>query len=193
MIRATIMARISLARRSGPLGNTLSSPSRRTAPSTAATWPCASARAISKRSAPSGTSVSPASTRRRLSIFSSGQSEILASVRDLTLPPSRSLSRSRMAGGESRLGMRVMYMIGLNHGLAQKSTTILHAYKLAENPRKPAQSRAFAHKDPRKFSLYDGRHRRVGVFAFFHAVGVVPLLSALARGRAQDLQLPDAV
>src|SRR5208337_131444 len=98
-----------------------------------------------------------------------------------------------MAGGESRLGMRVMYMISLNHGLAQKSTTILHAYKLAENPRKPAQSRAFAHKDPRKFSLYDGRHRRVGVFAFFHAVGVVPLLSALARGRAQDLQLPDAV
>ena len=33
--------------------------------------------------------VSPASTRRRLSIFASGQSEMLASVRDLTLPPSR--------------------------------------------------------------------------------------------------------
>src|SRR5271157_63953 len=64
-----------------------------------------------------------------------------------------------MAGGESRLGMRVMYMIGLNHGLAQKSTTILHAYKLAENPRKPAQSRAFAHKDPRKFSLNGGEGR----------------------------------
>src|SRR5208337_3045131 len=65
-----------------------------------------------------------------------------------------------MAGGESRLGMRVMYMISLNHGLAQKSITILHAYKLAENPRKPAQSRAFAHKDPRKFGLENtqGRH-----------------------------------
>jgi hypothetical protein len=36
MIRATIMARISLARRSGPFGNALSSPSRRTVPSTAA-------------------------------------------------------------------------------------------------------------------------------------------------------------
>src|SRR5271166_4564881 len=65
-----------------------------------------------------------------------------------------------MAGGESRLGMRVMYMIGLNHGLAQKSTTILHAYKLAENPRKPAQSRAFAHKDPRKFRLKSGHSAR---------------------------------
>src|SRR5208337_2653185 len=62
-----------------------------------------------------------------------------------------------MAGGESRLGMRVMYMISLNHGLAQKSITILHAYKLAENPRKPAQSRAFAHKDPRKFGLVKRR------------------------------------
>jgi hypothetical protein len=30
----------------------------------------------------------PASTRRRLSIFASGQSEMLARVRDLTLPPS---------------------------------------------------------------------------------------------------------
>ena len=46
----------------GPFGNALSSPSRRTVPSTAATWPCASARAISKGSAPSGTRVSPAST-----------------------------------------------------------------------------------------------------------------------------------
>ena len=33
--------------------------------------------------------VSPASTRRRLSILASGQSEMLASVRDFTLPPSR--------------------------------------------------------------------------------------------------------
>ena len=41
MIRATIMARISLARRSGPFGNALLSPSRRTVPSTAATWPYA--------------------------------------------------------------------------------------------------------------------------------------------------------
>jgi len=89
MTRATIMARINLARRSGPFGKALSSPSRRTAPSTAATWPCASERAISKRSAASGSRVSPASTRRRLSIFASGQCEMLASVRDLTLPPSR--------------------------------------------------------------------------------------------------------
>jgi hypothetical protein len=89
MIRATIMATISLARRSGPFGSILLSPSRRTVPSTAATWPCASARAISKRSAASGTRISPASTRRRLSTLASGQSEMLASVRDLTLPPSR--------------------------------------------------------------------------------------------------------
>ena len=72
-----------------PVRSILSSPSRRTVPSAAATWPCASARAISKRSSPSGTRVSPASTRRRLSIFASGQSEMLASVRDLTLPSSR--------------------------------------------------------------------------------------------------------
>ena len=80
-IRATIMARISLARRSGPCGRILSSPSRRTVPSAAATWPCASARAISKRSAATGARVSPASTRRRLSILASGQSEMLARVR----------------------------------------------------------------------------------------------------------------
>src|SRR5271157_4686411 len=74
-----------------------------------------------------------------------------------------------MAGGESRLGMRVMYMISLNHGLAQKSITILHAYKLAENPRKPAQSRAFAHKDPRKFGL-KRRIERLGYHITLQAI-----------------------
>src|SRR5205807_9594152 len=33
----------------------------------------------------------------------------------------------------------------------------------------------------------------VGLFTVLHAVGVVPFLSALACGRAQDLQLPYAV
>src|SRR5258708_31938714 len=41
--------------------------------------------------------------------------------------------------------------------------------------------------------VFDGRHRPVGVFIVFHAVGVVPFLSAFARRRTQDLQLPYSV
>src|ERR1700688_2336196 len=35
--------------------------------------------------------------------------------------------------------------------------------------------------------LFDGGHRAFGVFAVLHAVGVVPVVPALARGRAQDV------
>ena len=50
------------------------------------------------------------STRRRASTFAFGHLERLARVRFLTLPPSRQPSRSRMAGGELRLGTVSMYM-----------------------------------------------------------------------------------
>jgi hypothetical protein len=41
--------------------------------------------------------------------------------------------------------------------------------------------------------LFDGGYRSVGLFTVLHAVGVVSILSALARGGTQDLQLPDVV
>src|SRR5467141_1743455 len=44
-----------------------------------------------------------------------------------------------------------------------------------------------------RWRLFDGRHRPVGVFAVLYAVGFVSFLSALACGRAQDLELPYAV
>src|SRR5271166_5059101 len=51
--------------------------------------------------------------------------------------------------------MRVTYMTSVNHTLAPNATVLLHAYNFAPNPRKPAQTLAFAHKTSRKF----GRNR----------------------------------
>ncbi|HKO07699.1 MAG TPA: hypothetical protein VJ487_08280, partial [Alphaproteobacteria bacterium] len=45
------------------------------------------------------------------------------------------------------------YMISLNHGPSMKSIAVLHAYNIAANPRKPAQTLAFAPKTSRKFGL----------------------------------------
>ena len=44
-------------------------------------------------------------------------------------------------------------MPSVNHTLARNATVILHAYNFATNPRKPAQTLAFAHKTSRKFGL----------------------------------------
>src|SRR5271166_3356893 len=49
--------------------------------------------------------------------------------------------------------MRVTYMTSVNHTLAPNATVLLHAYNFAPNPRKPAQTLAFAHKTSRKFGL----------------------------------------
>ncbi len=74
-------------------------------------------RSIAKRSV-AATSVSPRSTRRSASTFASGQSDRLASVRVLTLPPSRQLSRKSTAGGDERFGTRVTYMNHIDHATA---------------------------------------------------------------------------
>jgi hypothetical protein len=49
--------------------------------------------------------------------------------------------------------MRVTYITSVNHTLDPKATIILHAYNFATNPRKPAQTLAFAPKTSRKFGL----------------------------------------
>src|SRR5271166_4453012 len=49
--------------------------------------------------------------------------------------------------------MRVTYMTSVNHALAPIATTILHAYSSAANPRKPAQTLAFAQKPPGSSAL----------------------------------------
>src|SRR5271166_238694 len=56
--------------------------------------------------------------------------------------------------------MRVTYMTSVNHTLAPNATVLLHAYNFAPNPRKPAQTLAFAHKTSRKFGLKKGPERR---------------------------------
>ena len=58
----------------------------RSMPSTAATWPCGSARLMVKASWPGGMTVPPLSRVRRPSTSSGGQSVRLSSVRFLTLP-----------------------------------------------------------------------------------------------------------
>src|SRR5208283_712158 len=62
--------------------------------------------------------------------------------------------------------MRVTYMISLNHDLKLKSSTILHAYKIATNPRKPAQILTTPPYPSRKFGL---RHRQTKGAANGHA------------------------
>src|SRR5271166_2992792 len=57
--------------------------------------------------------------------------------------------------------MRVTYMTSVNHTLAPNATVLLHAYNFAPNPRKPAQTLAFAHKTSRKFGLAWSGDKRV--------------------------------
>src|ERR1017187_9835546 len=70
-------------------GGRSSRPMRRAVARAARTWPCGRERRISKPPSPAGTSLSPRKAARRVWIFSSGQWERLARVRDLTLPSSR--------------------------------------------------------------------------------------------------------
>jgi hypothetical protein len=86
--RATTKASAKVASRAGRRGKSRSRPSLRAVPSAAATWPCGQDRSIASRSG-DATNVSPLSARLSASILASGQRERLASVRVLTLPPSR--------------------------------------------------------------------------------------------------------
>src|SRR5262245_33368094 len=95
--------------REGLASISLSNPRRRMAVSTASTWPCACERTTSSALS-SGPSFSPFSTRRIISACSIGNAERLAMVRFLTRLPSRMLSRSKIAGGDPRLGTMSMYM-----------------------------------------------------------------------------------
>ena len=88
----------------------VSRPAARVAPSTAATAPCGSERSTEKGRSPGGSTTPPSKTPRTPSTCSAGQWERLSSVRFRTRPPSRRLSRSRMAGGEERLGTVSMYL-----------------------------------------------------------------------------------
>lgn len=110
MIRLMIMARTRSRGRlpSGP--RIRSRPVARMAPRTAATWPWGSERIIVKGASPGGSAVPPFSRMRSPSTRSAGQFVRLRSVRFLTLPPSRQVSRKRTAGGELRLGTVSMNM-----------------------------------------------------------------------------------
>ena len=111
--RCTIIATTRARTGVGLGASSRSSASRCTLPSTAATWPCGQLRTISSP-APSrraaGGSARPRRTCRKASIRSLDQSLRFARVRFLTLPPSRKLSRSKMAGGDERFGTTATYM-----------------------------------------------------------------------------------
>ena len=106
------MASTRLRRRDGVGSISSGMPSFSAVPATAATCPCGRLRVISNASARSQCAGGkPLSARSSLSTLRSGQRDRLARVRVLTLPFSRKLSRSSTAGGDPRLGTRVMYMI----------------------------------------------------------------------------------
>src|SRR5262245_25923299 len=109
----------------------LSKPSRRMAVSTASTWPWARERTTSRPSS-TGPNLSPFRMRRIASICSSGSDDRFTSVRFLTRLPSRTLSRSKYAGRELRLGIVSMCMThtshdspvpNLSHGVAHMTTS----------------------------------------------------------------------
>ena len=107
--RLAIKAIVKGARRlSVGLPRSRSRPMARIVPSTAAAWPCGSARRMAIPS--SATATPPFSRVRNPSTRVVGQSDRLARVRFLTRPFSRKLSRNRMAGGELRLGTDSIYM-----------------------------------------------------------------------------------
>jgi len=99
----------------------------RAVPSTAATWPWGTERTMSKASS-RPTSGSSLRSRRRVSTLPLGHLERLARVRFLTLPFSRQPSRSRMAGGEFRLGTVSIYMATTVLDPAQKNNRKYHHY-----------------------------------------------------------------
>jgi hypothetical protein len=108
------LARYSAAGTLLDCGNSRSRPIRRSVPSTAATWPCGSDRSIRQPSV-GARNGSPRSTRLSASTLASGQCVRLASVRLLTLPPSRQFSRKSTAGGDERFGTRVTYINPTDH------------------------------------------------------------------------------
>ncbi len=113
-----------------------SSSNRRTLPSTAATCPCGQLRTISSavvaRGA-AGAPTRPRRTSRKASTRSRDQPLRFASVRFLTWPCSRKLSRRRIAGGEERLGIVAMYMPTYIPYL-NANNKIIHAYVHPDNP-----------------------------------------------------------
>jgi hypothetical protein len=82
----------------------------RKVPSTAATWPCGNARWTVNAAWSPATTVPPLSRALKPATSAGGQALRLHSVRLRTLPPSRYDSRSRIAGGEFRLGTASIYM-----------------------------------------------------------------------------------
>ena len=142
MIRATIMATISLARRSGPFGSILLSPSRRSPEHGGDV-------AMRQRTGDLGALGGERNTNL--------SGEHPAQALDLGLRPigdvgerarldlaALAIAFAQQDGGRRIAdGMRVTYMISLNHGLKLKSGHRLHAYNPGANPRNPAQTLAF--------------------------------------------------
>src|SRR4029450_9012135 len=87
-----------------------SRPRRLSVPRTAATCPWGRERTMSKASWSCATAIAPCNRVWRPWTGSDGHLERLARVRLRTLPPSRKDSRSKIAGGELRLGTRSIYM-----------------------------------------------------------------------------------
>src|ERR1700732_3339327 len=108
--RATSSAMSTERSAAGAAANHCSAPQARATPSTAATCPCGRLRSITKASSTDGTATPPRNRTFRPSITSAGSDERLGRVRFLTLLASREDSRSRIAGGELRLGTCSMYM-----------------------------------------------------------------------------------
>ena len=108
--RAAIIASASDRIRDGRRSSSLSRPSLRAVPSTAAACPWGRERRISKASPKDFRATPPLSRMRSPSTISSGNFDRLARVRFLTLPPSRKDSRRSTAGGDFRLGTRSIYM-----------------------------------------------------------------------------------
>src|SRR5208282_5233460 len=79
-------------------------------PKKEATWPWGSDRVMANGSSPGGSAVPPLRMMRSPSTCSAGQPVRLRSVRFLTLPSSRKVSRRSTAGGELRLGTVSIYM-----------------------------------------------------------------------------------
>src|ERR1700693_4856994 len=132
-----------------------SRPIRRRVPRTAATWPWGSERLMAMASSPGGTTVPPLSSARTPSTIAAGHSLRLRSVRFLTLPPTRKLSRSRMAGGELRLGTASMYMAHAttHYAKIQAQSSNLHGYIFRAAQRFPAQNQVLDVFQRGKFSL----------------------------------------
>src|SRR5215472_7894526 len=93
------------------------------------------------------TATPPFSSVRKPSTSAVGQAERLASVRFLTRPCSRKLSRNRMAGGEPRLGTDSMYMghlIVRHHYFYQRNPSLYMATNLTQKNRTaPAETFGF--------------------------------------------------